>query len=138
MGLILVGGYFNKEKAVTILSNMKYYSSNFIEIESNEDITKRIGMIPFLMNVAADKSEEGFLCEKMLAVKSILDKSGDEAIDAYQELTSPKENELSDIKKFFPNDKWLADMLDELSIPMKKKEFEHYLDIYNRLKPTVV
>ena len=110
MGLILVGGYYNKEKAIDILLRMQFHNSDFTENDSFDNLIRGIGIIGYL-KIVEDKSHEDFLCEKMLAVKSVLDKSGDEAIDAYQELTSPKENELSDIKKFFPDEKWLADVL---------------------------
>lgn len=132
MGLILYGGYYDKAEALQILNNMKYYKRN---LEPSKKIDERsIGIIPYI-KLYEDKSHEDFLADKLKTVKSILDKHGDEAIDAFQELTSPNENDfLMPLKKFsvIGEDEEFSKIIDELSIPMKKDEFYHYLDIYNQ------
>lgn len=136
MSLVVIGGYYEKEKALEILRNLKYYNSSFEELESNEDIITRVGLFPFLGSISDDKIHEDFLCDKMRVVKSVLLKSGDDAIDEWETLTSPNNSHfLQPIKKMMPEENWLHDILDELSIPMKKDEFEHYLDIYNSIHP---
>ncbi len=127
MGLVLYGGYYEKDKAIHILNNLKYYKG-FDE----KDIEVR-GILGYIA-MCEEKMHEDFLIEKMKVIKSVLDKQGDEALDALQTLTSPDETHfLQPIKSFFKEDDMLCDMFDELSIPMKKEEFYHYLDIYNQV-----
>lgn len=130
MGLALMGGYYNKEDALKILNNMKYYKRNLELIKDESE--SFIGLIPAIRR-HEEKMYEDYLVEKLKIVKSVLDKNGNEAIDAYIDLTKPDETHfLQPLKSFFEKDEWLTNIFDELSIPMNKDEFEHYLDIYNQ------
>jgi len=135
MGLFLYNHYYDKKEALEVLRNMKYYNKRTLE-PFEFTAVEGLGILGY-MRVYEDKMHEDFLIDKCKIVIDILNKHGDEAIDAFQKLTSPDENNfLYPLKRMFERsgDEWFTEMIDELSIPMKKEEFYHYLDIYKSFK----
>lgn len=135
MPLVLYNHYYEKEAAIKLLNSMKYYNKNTLQpFKSNEEIQSNIGIIPYI-RIYEEKMNEDYLIDKMKIIRGILEKRGNEAIDAYQELTSPDENNfLYPLKNMFDRtDSGIGNLIAELTIPMKKDEFEHYLEIYNQI-----
>lgn len=136
MPFFVYGGYYEKDKALEKLRNLKYYNSKLEEIKSAEEMTQGMGIIPY-MRIASEKMEEDFLVEKMLTIKGILEtKLPNESIDKYLKLTSPDESHfMYPIKKMFERFQGdgFGEIIDQIATPMCKEEFEHYLDIYNTL-----
>lgn len=144
MALYVIGGCYNKDGALKVLRNMKYYSPDLKEREwMKEDVPGSesggfIGLIPTLM-YSEERMHEDYLVERLRMVRSILERQGDDAIDAFLEITSPKPDEtldkLRDIDRLLGSSV-MGDMVDELSTPLTKKQFYHYLEIYNEFYGT--
>jgi hypothetical protein len=114
-----------------IAENLKFFDKNLNEIYSPQTISNDDGLVGFIHAEQRYFIEKQFI-DKLLLIKELVQKNGDDAIKCYENLTKnpdrnhPMYNDIEWINKFTKMD-W-----SEVLIPMKKPEFNIYLTIFKK------
>lgn len=124
--IIRFGG---KDDIVEIVKNLKFFNRALEQVDTVENYLKETGggLVKW-MQAEEDFGWEAGVVEKLKMVKGVVDKFGDDAINEYESLTSP--NPKHPIYELFRNVMPDTKIFDDVFTPMKKSEFEIYLQVY--------
>lgn len=122
--------FVNKDDIIEKARNLKFFNKKLEEIDTVENYLKETGggLLKWI-KAEDDYGFEASIIEKIKMVKSVVDKFGDDAINEYERLTKkpdtthPLYDKFRIIRDIMPE-------IDECFIPMKKEEFEIYVQVY--------
>ncbi len=125
--------FVTTEQLIERARAMKFYNLQMEQILTVKEACEGGGLYAW-MNAERDFQSESALIGRMKLIKGVVDQYGDAAIDKYMELTTQPDKAHPFYKDFELLDNFCPELnVKSLLVPMKKEEFEAYLEVYNKV-----